>query len=215
MEQILIYSDSLTWGIIPNTRQRLSFNKRWPGVFENTLNAKGKQVRVIENCLNGRRTVWSDPFKEGRDGSEGLAQVIEMHSPLKLVVLMLGTNDFQCTHDNNAWLSAQGMAKLITIVRQAPIEPDMPIPDILVIAPPPITQPKGAIAHKFKGAEIRGIGLGDELKTITQQYGTYFFDAGIVTTASEIDGIHLDEAQHKKLGEAIAAFVNTSIYLNP
>lgn len=38
MDQILVYSDSLTWGIIPNTRRRLSFEKRWPGVFENALN---------------------------------------------------------------------------------------------------------------------------------------------------------------------------------
>lgn len=51
MEQILIYSDSLTWGIIPNTRKRLPFKKRWPGVFEVTLNKQSRNVRVIENCL--------------------------------------------------------------------------------------------------------------------------------------------------------------------
>jgi len=42
MQQILIYSDSLTWGIIPETRKRLPFDKRWPGVFETALNAAGK-----------------------------------------------------------------------------------------------------------------------------------------------------------------------------
>ncbi len=68
-KQILVYSDSLTWGIIPNTRKRLPFEKRWTGVFENALNTKDSNVRVIENCLNGRRTVWSDPYKDGRDGS--------------------------------------------------------------------------------------------------------------------------------------------------
>lgn len=56
MEQVLIYSDSLTWGIIPNTRERLPFDRRWPGIFENTLLTAGKEVRIIENCLNGRRT---------------------------------------------------------------------------------------------------------------------------------------------------------------
>ena len=102
MKQILVYSDSLSWGIIPNTRKRLAFDKRWTGVFENTLNGKNQNVRVIENCLNGRRTVWSDPYKDGRDGSQGLAQVMEINSPLSLVILMLGHNDFQATHDNNA-----------------------------------------------------------------------------------------------------------------
>ena len=72
MIQILVYSDSLTWGIIPNTRERLSFDDRWPGVMENILNDKVRTYRVIENCLNGRRTVWDDPFKPGRNGLQGI-----------------------------------------------------------------------------------------------------------------------------------------------
>jgi uncharacterized membrane protein (DUF485 family) len=30
--QILVYGDSLTWGIVPGTRERLRFAARWPGV---------------------------------------------------------------------------------------------------------------------------------------------------------------------------------------
>lgn len=207
MEQILIYSDSLTWGIIPNTRKRLPFDKRWPGVFEISLKHLGQDVRVIENCLNGRRTVWSDPFKSGRDGSSGLAQVIEMHSPLKLVVLMLGTNDFQCTHDNNAWLSAQGTAKLIQTIRTAPIEPGMPTPEILIVAPPVIISPKGVIASKFKNAESRCGGVSAELEKISTEMSTHYFDSADVTNASKVDGIHLDQDQHEVLGVALAKAV--------
>lgn len=207
MEQILVYADSLSWGIIPDTRERLPFDERWPGGMENELLNKGRKVRVIENCLNGRRTVWDDPFMEGRNGSQGLAQVIEMHSPLKLVLLMLGTNDFQCTHDNNAWLSAQGMVKLIQIIRNAPIEPGMDVPQILVISPPKITQPKGSIAFKFSGAETRDSGLSDELRIIAQEHSTLFFDAGSVINASQVDGIHLDEKEHHILGQEIASFI--------
>lgn len=204
MQQILVYSDSLTWGLIPNTRKRFEFHQRWPGILENTLNSLGADVRIIENCLNGRRTVWADPYKEGRDGSVGLAQVMEINSPLKLVILMLGTNDFQCLHDNNAWLSAQGMAKLIRIIQQSPIEPGMPSPKIMLIAPPVIINPKGDIAHKFKGAEKRSIGLADELKKIAEGNSAYFFDAGSVTASSKVDGIHLDQDQHMTLGLAVA-----------
>ena len=73
MQQILLYGDSLSWGIIPETRRRLSFDERWPGVMENALTAAGRRVRVLEDCLNGRRTVWEDPFKPGRKGIDGLA----------------------------------------------------------------------------------------------------------------------------------------------
>ncbi len=211
MEQILIYADSLSWGIIPGTRQRLPFEKRWPGIFELSLNQKGCNVRVIENCLNGRRTAWNDPFKQGRDGSQGLAHVIEMHSPLKLVILMLGTNDFQCMHDNNAWASAQGTAKLINIIRQAPIEPGMPTPEIMIVAPPKINKAKGEMAHKFQGAENKDIGLAYELEKIAKEYSTYYFDAATVTESSIVDGVHLDENQHSILGEALAQAVSNNI----
>ena len=211
MDQILIYSDSLTWGIIPDTRKRLPFDKRWPGVFEKSLSEVGKNIRVVENCLNGRRTVWTDPFKEGRDGSNGLAQVIEMHSPLKLVIIMLGTNDFQCTHDNNAWLSAQGMAKLVNIIRQSPMEPGMPVPEIMIVSPPKIIKPKGKIAPKFHGAENRDVGLASELEKVAKENSVYFFDASSVTEASTVDGIHLDENQHLVLGKAIAEAVSAAI----
>jgi lysophospholipase L1-like esterase len=39
MQQVLVYADSLSWGIVPNTRRRLPFDARWPGVMENVLNA--------------------------------------------------------------------------------------------------------------------------------------------------------------------------------
>ena len=65
MQHILVYADSLSWGIIPTTRKRLEFDQRWPGVMEIELNRAGKTVRVIEDCLTGRRTVWHDPFKPG------------------------------------------------------------------------------------------------------------------------------------------------------
>ncbi len=82
----------ITWRIIPSTRKWLPFHDRWPGVMENVLNAGTLSVRVIE-----------------------------MHSPLGLVVLMLGTNDFQSMHPHNAWHSSQGIKTLITSIRRAPI----------------------------------------------------------------------------------------------
>ncbi|HXT27269.1 MAG TPA: SGNH/GDSL hydrolase family protein [Candidatus Eisenbacteria bacterium] len=210
MKQIFVYADSLTWGIIPNTRERLTFDRRWPGVLEIGLNAAGLRVRVIEDCLNGRRTVWEDPFKPGRNGMEGLAQRIEIHSPLSLVILMLGTNDFQFCHPyNDAWAAAQGMASLVNEIRRAPIEPGMPVPPVLVVAPPLIRTPKGSIARKFKGADSRCAGLADAYRQMAADLGCPFFDAESVTSSSVEDGVHLDVDQHVKLGKALADPVRT------
>jgi len=208
MKQILVYADSLTWGIVPNTRKRLPFDQRWPGVLENELNASGLGVRVIEDCLNGRRTVWDDPFKPGRNGLQGLAQRIEIHSPLSLIMLMLGTNDFQFCHPyNDAWAAAQGIGVLVNEIRKAPIEPGMPVPAILVIAPPLIRGPKGPIALKFKGAETRCAGLAQAYRRVAADVGCHFFDAETVTGSSVVDGVHLDADQHGKLGKALAESV--------
>ncbi len=209
LHHILVYSDSLSWGIIPTTRKRLPFEARWPGVMELALTQPGSPVRVIEDCLNGRRTVWEDPFKPGRNGLAGLAQRIEIHSPLALVILMLGTNDFQSMHPHTAWHAAQGIATLVNAIRQAPIEPGMPVPPILVVAPPPIETPRGPIARKFTDAAAKSVGLAESYREITADLGCHFFDSHTITTASTVDGIHLDADQHERLGKALAAFVAT------
>ena len=209
MDQILVYGDSLTWGIIPNTRHRLAFAARWPGVMEHDLVAAGQRVRVIEDCLNGRRTAWEDPYKPGRNGLVGVGQRIEMHSPLALVIIMLGTNDFQSVHQHNAWQSAQGVAAVVRAIRYAPIEPGMPVPDILVVAPPPIQRPKGPIAPKFQGAEERCVGLAPAYEQIAAEEKCRFFDAGKVTASSVVDGVHLDTEQHATLGHALAKVVGS------
>jgi lysophospholipase L1-like esterase len=209
MQHILVYSDSLSWGIIPTTRKRLPFEGRWPGVMELALTRPDRPVRVVEDCLNGRRTVWEDPFKPGRNGLIGLAQRIEIHSPLSLVILMLGTNDFQSMHPLMAQHAAQGIATLVGAIRQAPVEPGMPIPPILVVAPPPLENPRGPLAAKFTNAAAKSAGLPAAYQAITAELGCHFFDAGTVTPASTVDGIHLDADQHEKLGRRLAAFVAT------
>ena len=203
MQQILVYSDSLSWGIIPNTRRRLPFESRWPGVMEQAIHHGGQTVRVIEDCLNGRRTAFEDPYKPGRNGLVGIEQRIEINSPLQLVILMLGTNDFQSMHSHNAWHSAQGMVALVDAVRRAPIEPGMPVPGILIVAPPPIHNPQGPIAPKFEGAHEKSVGLAAAYEDVARDRGCEFFDAGEVTRLSTVDGVHLDADQHSALGRAI------------
>ncbi len=207
MQHILVYSDSLSWGIVPTTRKRLAFDQRWPGVMEIELIVAGTKALVIEDCLNGRRTVWDDPYKPGRNGLVGLAQRIEIHSPLSLVVLALGTNDFQSMHPHNAWHSSQGIAALVAAIRTAPVEPGMPIPPILVVCPPLLGTPKGPIAPKFEGGEKKCVGLPAAFEKVCRELGCHYFDANTVTTASKVDGVHLDADQHVALGKALAPVV--------
>ncbi len=211
MHQILVYADSLSWGIIPDTRKRFSFDKRWPGVMELELNKQDIVARVIEDCLNGRRTIWEDPIKPGRNGLNGLEQRIEINSPLSLMIVLLGTNDFQAMHQNTPVQSAQGLGEIVDAIRRAPIEPGMPVPNILLVAPPSIQKAKGDIAPKFEGAETKSHGLTSAIQVLAENKKCHFFDAGSVTATSRVDGVHLDEDQHLALGKAMAEVVRTII----
>ncbi|MCA0176103.1 MAG: SGNH/GDSL hydrolase family protein [Proteobacteria bacterium] len=215
MHHLFVYADSLSWGIVPLTRERLAFAARWPGVLEAGLAAQGVPARVTEDCLNGRRTVWDDPFKAGRNGLEGLAPRIEAQSPLALVLLMLGTNDLQSMHPHHAWHAAQGVAALVRAIRTAPIEPTMPVPPVLVIAPPPITQPAGPIAPKFAGGAAKSQGLAAAYAEVCAELGCAYFDAGAVVQASALDGVHLDAAAHVALGQALTPVVAALVSSSP
>lgn len=205
MQQVLVYGDSLSWGIIPGTRERLAFHARWPGIVETKLNNSGLRVRLIEDCLNGRRTVWDDPFKAGRNGRDGLQQRIEICSPLALVILALGTNDLQFCHPfNDGWAASQGVAALVGEIRKAPIEPGMPAPPILIVCPPRAATPAGIIAPKFRGPEARWAGMAEAYAEVAATLGCQFFDANMVARVSPIDGVHLDADQHALLGAALA-----------
>jgi lysophospholipase L1-like esterase len=208
LKQILVFGDSLSWGIIPNTRKRLSFEERWPGVLEKGLNDAGQSVRVLEDCLNGRRTVWEDPFKAGRNGQLGLAQRMEIHSPLSLVILMLGTNDLQFSYPfANAWSAAQGVLTLVNEIRRAPIEPGMPVPPVLVVCPPAVRSPKGTMIEKFAGADERCAGMAEAYRLMCANADCHFFDANAVVAVSEEDGVHLDAAGQIVLGKKLASVV--------
>lgn len=207
MRQILVYGDSLSWGINPGTRERHPYGVRWPTVLESGLSGIGVPIRVLEDCLNGRRTVFDDPFLPGRNGLNELGQIIEKHSPLALVIVMLGTNDFQSMHPHNAWHASRGMARLVKAIREAPIEPGMPVPPVLIVCPPAITQPAGTIAPKFAGGEVKCVGLAAAYRAVAEELSCPVFDAGSVVTASKVDGVHLDAAEHILLGRKMVEVV--------
>jgi lysophospholipase L1-like esterase len=110
-------------------------------------------------------------------------------------------------HAHAPWHSAQGVGALVRAVRRAPIEPGMPVPAVLVIAPPPLDTPKGPIAPKFAGGEKRAVGLAAALERVAAEEKCAFFDAGSVTPASVVDGVHLDADQHARLGRALVPVV--------
>jgi lysophospholipase L1-like esterase len=63
------------------------------------------------------------------------------------------------------------------------------------------------MAQMFEGAQEKSRQFPEHYGRFAEQYGCEFLDASAVIASSDVDGIHLDAGEHRKLGEAVAARV--------
>ena len=120
-KSVLCFGDSNTWGYIPLTAGRLLRSERWPGILQKSL---GDSYYVIEEGLNGRATVFDEPFRDGRNARTTLLAVLESHAPLDLLIIMLGTNDLKHHLNVSAHESARGINALLQIATNSATSSD-------------------------------------------------------------------------------------------
>ena len=204
MKTVMCFGDSITWGQDPATRERMPYETRWPGVLQRAM---GDRVRVVEEALCDRTTIWDDPYVEGRNGKAMLAPLLETHAPVDLLVIMLGTNDLQRHFNKSAAEVALGLATLVDLAQRSGCGPEGKGPEILLIAPHRF----GALAPMerlyFAGKEGDADQLADDVRAVAETCGCHFLDASSVVTASTADGIHLDPEAHRTLAGAVQAQV--------
>ena len=128
MRQLLCYGDSNTWGLIPGTKERYPWGVRWTSILQEKLQVKN--VRVIEEGLCGRTTIFDDAYRQNRNGLKSLPLILETHNPIDTVVIMLGTNDCKAYFNLNAYQIAKGMEQCIDMLLSV-VPPDR----ILLISP--------------------------------------------------------------------------------
>jgi lysophospholipase L1-like esterase len=201
MFEILCFGDSNTWGYSPETGARLPKASRWTGVLQREL---GTGYSVIEEGQSGRTTVWDDPVEGGiKNGKAYLAPCLESHAPLDLVVLMLGTNDTKKRFGVPASDIGLCMSGLIALVLSGASGRERRAPKLLLIAPPPLSK-LSAFAEMFEGGAEKSKALGPIYRDIAKAHGCGFLDAGELIRTSGLDGVHFEEGEHRKLGQAVA-----------
>lgn len=212
MKSVLAFGDSLTWGAIPGSDERHRFEDRWPNVLEHEL---GEGVRVIENGLNGRTTVHEDDFSPHRNGAGHLPGLLEAHSPLDLVIIMLGTNDLNYRHGGRAFEAMWGVDRLVEIVLHHPYTRGMDRPGILLVAPPHLRSAGAEPDYLgyFGAAMEESTKLAAAYERIASERGCQCFDAATIATASDIDGCHLDADNTRAIGMGLAPVVRPLLQL--
>ena len=203
MKTVLCFGDSNTWGYSPVDAERFPRDVRWPGV---TRNALGDGYLVIEEGLNGRTTVWDDPLGDHWNGREYFIPCLDTHRPVDLVTIMLGTNDLKKRFSLTAFDIAYGAGLLADICLESIAGPDGGPPQVLLVSPVLIKE-VGPWAEMFEGAAEKSALMAERYKAMADERGIHFFDGATVAEPSDLDGIHLEPAGHKALGEAIAQCV--------
>lgn len=201
---VLCYGDSNTFGAatVPRPDGRYAYQERWPGVLAGRL---GAGWQVVEAGLNGRTTVRDDPIEgEYRNGKSYLLPCLLSHHPLDAVAIMLGTNDLKARFNIPASEIAAGVGVLVSIVQSAAAGRDGGVPEILVVAPPPILTALPFHAEMFAGAYDKARQFATHYAAVAEALGVHFLDAGSVVTSSTFDGFHLDPDSHAALGQAVA-----------
>ncbi len=204
LKTVLCFGDSNTHGQIPggDILERLLPDERWPGVLRNKL---GPDWYVLEEGLSGRTTVHNDPIEgDLKNGRTYLRPCLMSHAPIDLVILMLGTNDLKARFGQPATEVAMGIGCLIHDIKELAPGPQGQIPEILVIAPPPMLDDIGEWEGIFSGAQPKSHQLAHEFEVIADSLEVHFFDAGKVIVSDPADGFHLSKESHETLGKSIA-----------
>ena len=170
----------------------------------------GTDFLVIEEGLNGRTTRWDDRIEPGRNGLAYLRPCVESHQPLDLIIVMLGTNDLKRRFALSASDIAESAAALAAEAHRFAHGPSGAHAKVLLVSPPAVTT-LTEFDEMFVGASEKSRQFSHYYRLAATWHHLSFFDASAVVVASEKDGVHLDAAEHAKLGEALAGEVRRLI----
>ncbi|MFS0864311.1 SGNH/GDSL hydrolase family protein [Fredinandcohnia sp. 179-A 10B2 NHS] len=206
-KRIVCFGDSNTWGYDVENQTRFSEEVRWPCLLQKKL---GGDYQVIEEGLSGRTSVVDDPLFEGLNAFTYLHPCLMSHSPLDLVIIMLGTNDTKERFALTAYNIAQGIARLADKASKTPAGANGGYPKVLILAPPPIK--KG-----YYNTDVR-YPMGDHCDKKSEEFPQFleslldkeieFLNLGSHVSMNNIDFMHLDEVGHRLTAELVEKKIN-------
>lgn len=205
--RILCYGDSNTWGYNPVDATR--YNKRWTKELARLL----PEDEIIEEGLNGRTFSSDDPEWPGRNGLDVLPVLLRTHRPLDLVIVMLGSNDLKKFFSMTEKKLVSALNITIDTIRNENLAIPYAVPSVLVVAPvllgdSIITTSKWADVFN-KNSLLLSRRTSELFRQVSNRRKTFFCDASEIAHPSDYDALHLDEENHLRLAEALAAEINT------
>ncbi len=207
MKTIVCFGDSNTWGYSPSTSGRYPFEKRWTSILQKKL---GSDYFIIPEGLNGRTTAFEDPVEGDKNGLRHLQTILEVHKPLDLIIIMLGTNDLKERFNLCAEEIAKSAGNLINYTLRNGSGINNNPPQILFIAPPLVVESPNS-GCSFRNSVEKSMGFSKFYKEKAEEFKIPFLDASTIISSSPVDGIHWEEKEHEKFAVTVAEKVREII----
>ena len=219
MKRLLVFGDSNSWGYTDEDNGQ-KYEKRWPVLLSEKLIQKGCNIEILEDCLPGRTTNIDDP-RDGiyLNGARVLKSSLLSHSPIDLVILMLGTNDLKVRFQRTAENIADGIKELIQIVLETNSGlgtwHDVNKSNLAVICPPILGErsnnPAWINYKEWKGGLNKSKELNFSFEKVCSQMGVHLIDANKFCQSSDIDPIHWSKSMHLKFSENLSKIIGQKI----
>lgn len=206
MTDVLCFGDSNTWGYNPKDGSRFPWGVRWTSILQEKL--KEQKVRIIEEGLCGRTTIFEDPLRQGRSGVELFPTLLETHGQPQYIILMLGTNDCKTVFSASADVIGKGIIRLLEQAKR--YAPDS---HMLLISPIILGERvwEEGFDQEFSPNSVEvSKKLGDVYERIAKQYGIDFLRASDYAKSSEEDQEHMNADTHRIFAEIVAEKLQNS-----
>ena len=185
MINILVFGDSNSWGYTDEDEGK-RYDKRWPIELSNNLANALLNCSVKEDSLPGRTTNVND-MQDGShlNGASIFKSCLLSHSPLDLIIIMLGTNDLKKRFNRSSDEVAKGVKELINIAKHTfsgkGTWHDQNLSEIVVICPPVLGELSNDLQWsnyiEWDGAFDKSKKLFYSLKHVTDEEKIYLIDS--------------------------------------
>jgi lysophospholipase L1-like esterase len=212
--RVLCFGDSNTHGWPPDEYEkgRLPADARWTGRLQTLL---GGRYAVIEEGLNGRTVDLDYGDRPGCNGRDYLLPCLLSHSPLDLIVVMLGSNDIKTEFGRTAADVAAALDRLLDEIPNCAYSPAGETPAVLLVSPIRMdgTRPQYADLTSFN-FDPTSIAASREfaaaLRPVAEARGALFADAASVAGPGD-DGLHLSRDSHQPLADLLAGVIGAAL----
>ena len=171
----------------------------------------GDEYYVVEEGLGSRTTDLDYDRKPGRNGKSYLVPCLGSHTPIDIVVLMLGTNDLKTEYSRTSGDIAIAINGLVDDVRKFAQDRIGNAPRVILISPIEINSDASRFVEFYTGyyderAMLESHKLAEAISELAQKTGCEFLDAAAVSKPGE-DGIHFSEESEAPLAAALEPLI--------